>query len=243
MKKDEEKEPNHERWLLTYSDLITLLMIFFVILYSSSNVDAQKYKALSQSFSVVFGGGKSIIGTSNNGSIADNIAPIDTKLVEQETIQTLKSEVDNYLKDNKLDSNVSTVIEERGLVIRLNDSLFFDSGKTELKQESIIKLKEIGSFLSKTNNYIRVEGSTDNVPISNAHFSSNWQLSVIRATNVVELLINDCKIPPNKLSAIGYGEFRPVASNSTEEGRAKNRRVDIVILNSKLNTSENEKND
>lgn len=243
MKKGEEKEPNHERWLLTYSDLITLLMIFFVILYAGSNVDASKYKALSESFAVSFGGGKSIIGSSNAGSADEASRPVQTKVVEIDQMESTKEQLDKYLKENNLDGSVSTKVEDRGLVITLKDSLLFDSGKADLKPESIAKLNSMGKILSKMNNFIRVEGNTDNQPIKNAQFNSNWQLSVIRATNVVELLINNCGISSDKLSAIGYGEFRPIASNSTEDGRIKNRRVDIVILNSKLNNSENKKNE
>ena len=137
--------------------------------------------------------------------------------------------------------SVNTQIDERGLVVSLNDTLFFDSGRAEIKPESQKKIIEIGKILNQLGNYMRVEGHTDNVPISNGEFSSNWKLSCARAANVTEFFISNCGIQPQKLSAVGYGEYRPIADNSTEEGRAKNRRVDIIIVNSKFNKIENNK--
>ncbi|WP_055667091.1 flagellar motor protein MotB [Desnuesiella massiliensis] len=243
MKKREEKEANHERWLLTYSDLITLLMIFFVIMYASSNVSASKYKAVSDSFKIALGGGGgSLVGpvdsVNANGSNERN----DNKEVSEENkLMNLKENVDNYLQSAGMSTGISTSIEERGLVISLKDSIIFDSGKAEIKNDYKKKLVDLGSILNKMDSYIRVEGHTDNVPINNNKFNSNWQLSVIRATNVTELLIEEAHIAPKRLSSIGYGEFRPVADNNTEQGRAQNRRVDIVLINSKYNEIENNK--
>lgn len=243
MKKREEKEANHERWLLTYSDLITLLMIFFVIMYASSNVSVSKYKAVSDSFKIALsGGGGSLVGpvdsVNANGSNERN----DNKEVSEENkLMNLKENVDNYLQSAGMSTGISTSIEERGLVISLKDSIIFDSGKAEIKNDYKKKLVDLGSILNKMDSYIRVEGHTDNVPINNNKFNSNWQLSVIRATNVTELLIEEAHIAPKRLSSIGYGEFRPVADNNTEQGRAQNRRVDIVLINSKYNEIENNK--
>lgn len=248
MKKREEKEANHERWLLTYSDLITLLMIFFVIMYASSNVSASKYKAVSDSFKIALGGGKTLIGEeegadiNNSNSAGKSSASNDNKeLSEENKLMNLKENVDKYLQSAGIGTSISTFIEERGLIISLKDSIIFDSGKAEIKSDYKKKLVGLGSILNKMDNYIRVEGHTDNVPINNNKFNSNWQLSVIRATNVTELLIEEAHIAPKRLSSVGYGEFRPVADNSTEEGRAQNRRVDIVLINSKYNEIENNK--
>lgn len=241
-RKGHEKEPNHERWLLTYSDLITLLMIFFVIMYASSNLDATKYKAVSESFNVVFnGGGKTIVGNDSSPSISDTKPAVNPAAMEQSKIQEIKNQVDTYLKKNGMKGTVSTNIDERGLVISLNDTLFFDTGKAEIKPESQKKIIEIGKMLNKINNYIRIEGHTDNIPIKNDRFQSNWQLSCERAANVTMILIDKANIPPQKLSAVGYGEWRPIASNKEEQGKARNRRVDIVIMNSKFNQIENNK--
>ncbi|MDF2882160.1 MAG: motB [Clostridiaceae bacterium] len=242
MKRKSGKAGNTERWLLTYVDLITLLMIFFVVMYAMSNVNATKYTQLSNSLKVAMGGGKSIIGTSDSASIADSTKPVDTAIVEQDKLENVKQQLDKYLKDNNMSNVASSKVEERGLVVSLNDTLFFDSAQATIRPESQKKLIEIGKILNQLGNYIRIEGHTDNVPIHNSNFGSNWELSAIRATNVTELLISEAGIAPEKLSSVGYGQYRPIADNLTEAGKAKNRRVDIIIMNTKFNQIENNKN-
>jgi len=253
MKKREEKEPNHERWLLTYSDLITLLMIFFVIMYASSTVSATKYQQLSKSLNAAFSGGsgKSIVGDESGVSSLDSSStPPDkttvdeksaadiTKAIEENKMEAIKKNVDNYLKKNGLSSSVSTKIDERGLAISLNSTMLFDIGKATVITGSSKKLISIGKILNNVNNYIRIEGHTDDTPISNNEFSSNWQLSAIRATNVTELLISQSGINSKRISAVAYGENRPIANNSSQAGKAKNRTVDIVILSSIFSKTE-----
>lgn len=240
-KKKEEGHANSERWLLTYSDLITLLMIFFVIMYASSNVDAAKYKSISESFSAAMGGGKSLIGTDSGVSVTENTKPLDTQIAEEDKMENVKKQVDEYLKNNNMSSEVSSKIDERGLVVSFSNAMFFDTGKADIRPESQKKLIEIGKMLNQLDNYVRIEGHTDNVPIKNNEFNSNWQLSSVRATNVTELLISQSGIKPQRLSAVGYGEYRPVGDNSSEQGRSKNRRVDIIIINTKFNQIENNK--
>jgi len=247
MKRREEKEPNHERWLLTYSDLITLLMIFFVVMYASSTVSTDKYKKLSRSLNAAFdsGGGKTIIGNDSAISISDpstnviDTPTVESKTAEENQMEAIKKNVDKYLKQNGLSNSVSTKIDERGLQVSLTSTLLFDSGKADVKAESIKKLISIGKILNKVDNYVRIEGHTDSTPINNYEFSSNWQLSAIRATNVTELLISQAGIYPKRISAVAYGENRPVANNTTEIGKAKNRTVDIIILSSKFSKTEN----
>jgi chemotaxis protein MotB len=246
MKRREEKEPNHERWLLTYSDLITLLMIFFVIMYASSTVSTTKYKQLSQSLNIAFeGGGKSIIGNESGTTIIDpgtkviDTPTVKSKVSEESQMEKVKKNVDSYLKQNGLSANVSTKIDERGLQVSLNSTLLFDIGKADVKSESVKKLVSIGKLLNTVDNYVRIEGHTDITPINNNEFSSNWQLSAIRATNVTELLISQAGILPQRISSVAYGENRPVADNTTELGKAKNRTVDIIILSSKFSKTEN----
>lgn len=243
-KKKPEGHMNHERWLLSYSDFMTLLMILFVVLFAMSSVDQTKYKQLSESMKVAMGGGKTIIGNENAVSINQESKPVDTAIEsksEEQKLEQLKSEVDKYLEKNGMKDSVNTQIDERGLVVSLNDSLFFDSGRADVKPESQKKITEIGKILNQLGNYMRIEGHTDNVPISNGEFSSNWKLSCARAANVTEFFIANCNIQPEKLSAVGYGEYRPILDNSTEEGRARNRRVDIIIVNSKFSKIENNK--
>lgn len=243
-KKKPEGHMNHERWLLSYSDFMTLLMILFVVLFAMSSVDQTKYKQLSESMKIAMGGGKSIVANQDAVSITENSKPLNTEIQaenEQSKLEKLQSQVDKYLEQNGMKGSVSTQIDERGLVVSINDTLFFDSGRAEIKTEPQKKLIEIGKIMNQLDNYIRVEGHTDNVPISNGQFSSNWQLSSARAANVTQFLITNSGIQPQKLSAVGYSEYRPILDNSTEEGRAKNRRVDIIIVNSKFNKIENNK--
>jgi chemotaxis protein MotB len=246
-KKHEEAHENHERWLLSYADFITLLMIFFIIMYAMSNLDKEKYKQVASGLQNAMGGGGggSIIGSDDGVAINEDIAPIDTSIAEvseEEKLEYVKKTVDNYLKESGLFDSVETNIEERGLILSFKDSLFFDSAKADIKPEQAKKLVEIGKMLNQpiiSKSYIRVEGHTDNVPIKNYAYKSNWDLSVIRASNVAQLLINQSGIKPDRISATGYGEFRPKVDNSTEDGRAKNRRVDILIMNAKFNEVEN----
>lgn len=241
-KKKKHAEENTERWLLTYSDLITLLMIFFVVMYSMSNISASKYKQVAESLKLSMGGGKSVIGSDDTSSIKETVDPEEIQQTDtddqEKKLSELKSQVDKYLQDSKMSESVSSSINERGLIVSMNDTLLFDTGKADIKPEFQQKLVEIGKILNQLGNYMRIEGHTDNIPISNSEYSSNWKLSCDRASNVTEFLIKNAGIQPEKLSAIGYGEYRPVGDNSTDEGKAKNRRVDIVILNSKFNAVE-----
>lgn len=245
MKRNEEVEKdNSERWLLTYSDLITLLMIFFVIMYTISNIDSKKYNIISRSLSAAMGNGTgSLIGTLN-GSVIDVInssAVIsDDKQITANTnnLNSLKDEIEKYLSEENMQDYAIVETDERGLAIRLKDSILFDSGKADVKDNFRDTLIKIGKIISRIDGYVRVEGYTDNIPINNREFKSNWQLSAARAVNVVELLIDYSGISPEKISAVGYGEYRPIADNSTSEGRAKNRRVEIVVINSKYNSLE-----
>jgi chemotaxis protein MotB len=247
-KKHDEPHENHERWLLSYADFITLLMIFFIIMYSMSNLDKEKYQQVASGLQKAMGGGggANIIGIEGKVPIDESI-PVNTNIVdatEEEKLEHVKEVVDKYLEDSGLSGSVATTVEERGLVLSFKDSLFFDSGKADIKTEQTKKLVEIGKILNQpiiNGSFIRVEGHTDNRPINTYLYKSNWDLSVIRASNVSQLLINQSGIKPERVSAAGYGEFRPKADNNSEVGRASNRRVDILIMNTKFNEVENNK--
>lgn len=261
-KKHEEEHDNSERWLLSYADFITLLMIFFIIMYSMSNVDSEKYKQITSSLSSAFGGGSGITmidtGGSNNSiiNIENDLSPQQqekeqqdngsgtSNMTESQRLEQVKKNVDQYLKDTGLDSNVGTSIEARGLVLSFKDALFFDSGKASIHPEQAKNLVAIGKILNQSiinQSYIRVEGHTDNVPMKNYLYNSNWDLSVMRASNVAQLIISESGIKPNRVSVVGYGEYRPKGDNNTVEGRASNRRVDILIMNSEFNEIEDNK--
>lgn len=236
---EEEEHQNHERWLLSYADFITLLMIFFIIMYAMSTLDQKKYEKLTTALNQAMGDGTAIADTgSNMGGETGNGLSEDAKL------KKVKENLDKYLKENNLSASVSTTIEKRGLVLSFKDSLFFDSGKAEIRPEQIDKLITISKIINQSiisDSYIRIEGHTDSVPMHNEIFKSNWDLSVMRASNVAQILIDKAGINPERLSATGYGEYRPKVDNSTAEGKSTNRRVDIIIMNSQFNEIENNK--
>ncbi len=255
-KKKEEEHDNSERWLLSYADFITLLMIFFVIMYAMNRMDQGDSIELKDSISAEFGG--ILKGT-------DGENPVDMGVEtssEQYTVQTdpltaeigedgilsegekqaqVKEQLDEYIAENSLSDEITTSIETRGLVVSFNGSMFFESGEAEIKTEQIPSLVEVAKLLNQPfleDSYIRVEGYTDNVPMNNEEFDSNWDLSVLRASNVAKAIISQSGINPAKVSAVGYGEYRPKGDNNTSEGRSQNRRVDILILNSEFNDTE-----
>jgi len=252
-----QEEEAGEAWLLPYSDLMTLLLAVFIVLFAVSKIDAQKAQQISQQFSDTVmdksysGGGSgqgaaAEVATQANATQNASSLNLETKselesfLGEYELtkLQVLKEEIDTKLHDDGMDQSASTMIDMRGLVIRLNNAVFFDSGSADIKKQSEDTLMEVASLLNTVDNYIRIEGHTDNVPISRSRYPSNWELSTARAVNVVKLFINKDHFSPDKLIAVGYGEFKPIADNSTEEGRAHNRRIDIIILSSKYNKLE-----
>jgi chemotaxis protein MotB len=256
---------SEERWLLTYADMITLLMALFMVLFSISSVNISKYQTLQQSLKAAFSGsilsgGKAILQSGSESTSAhtpataevpsivpltpnipkprDTTAQQITKAMlaqsasakEQDGFRKLKQELDAYAKSHGFGNQVQSVIDRRGLVVRvLTDKLLFNSGEASLQPAGLPLLQEIGSLLNVDRQHpITVEGNTDNQPIHSAQFPSNWELSTDRATTVVRYLIAH-DIAEQRLSAAGYAALHPLASNATATGRAKNRRVDIVL--------------
>ncbi len=247
-----QEEEAGEAWLLPYSDLMTLLLAVFIVLFAVSKIDAEKAQQISEQFAgtmmdksyaagVASGAGSSEAGASTGGPLnIETQSELESFMGEYELkkLETLKAELDTKLHNQGMDQSVSTMIDMRGLVIRLNNAIFFDSGSAEIKKQSEDTLVEVAGFLNTIDNYIRVEGHTDNVPIRRSNYPSNWELSTARAVNVVKIFINKCNFSPDKLIAVGYGEFKPVADNDTPEGRAKNRRIDVIVLSSKYDNLE-----
>lgn len=154
------------------------------------------------------------------------------------TILDIKAKLDQFSKANGIESKLISSTEERGLVVSIQDTLLFQPGSAEISPNALDILQKISSVLAASQNYIKVEGHTCTLPIHTSQYRSNWELSVIRATNVVHILAESGQINSKRLSATGYGEFRPIASNDTDEGRIKNRRVDLIILRSKYDAVE-----
>jgi chemotaxis protein MotB len=228
-KKHSEEHENAERWLLTYADLITLLLAFFIMMYTFSKQDVQKYQEVSTHLKAIFAGGT---GIAQKGSISGT-APMELISVNSTSSDEIKQKIEQEIKTmvnaNGLKDNFSVFSDERGTIIRIMDKAFFDEGKAELKDSAKNILDKIIPVVKQINNHIRIEGHTDNVPIKTNEFKSNWELSVRRATEVVRHLIERGDVPPQRISATGYAEYRPIAGNDTMANRALNRRIEIIL--------------
>jgi chemotaxis protein MotB len=221
--------PSMERWLLTYSDMITLLMIFFIMMYVISNVNAQKFAQLANVLGATFGNQGAVMLNNGNAILQETISATSSS-ADALQLAEVKATLEKYFKEKGIEGRVAVNMEERGLVISLQDTVLFASGSAALTLEASSIITEVGKTLKPLPNFIRIEGHTDNLPIHNEQFPSNWELSSARANNVLQELIELCKIPPERLSATGYGEYRPRDLNDSEEHRQMNRRVDVLIL-------------
>lgn len=237
-KKQEEAEvENSERWTLTYLDMITLLFVLFVVLYSMANVNMTKFKALATSMSMAFGsGGKNMISSNGGGTGMSNTSFITVR--ENNEFKSMVKLVKEYAAKQGITKKLDAKITSRGLVVNLADSLLFQSGSAGLSPKAKEILDRLADIIFATKKQIRVEGHTDNVPIHTARYESNWQLSTDRATNVIIYWISKSPAQAVNLSAAGYGEFKPIASNDTPDGRTLNRRVDLVILRESASRAE-----
>ncbi len=246
---------NEERWLLTYADMITLLLALFVVLFAISSVNISKVKLLQQSLRDAFNGrvlsgGQTVMETGNSVPVrtldaSPRVAPstptIGTPSTpaaraalaarrEQDELQRLKAQLDAFAAAHGFKAQVSTVVTQRGLVVRLlTDNVLFDSGLADIKPQGLPLLGEVGTLLGVDRVHpIAVEGHTDDVPIATSQFASNWELSTARASAVVRWLIGR-GLPSRRFAAAGYADLHPLASNATAAGRARNRRVEIVL--------------
>lgn len=221
---------NGERWLLTYSDLITLLLVFFIILYSISTTDARKFQDLTGALQEAFNNGAYQIVTVNGSPgtprTAPPVTPPSPSVAEKRLLQQFKQ----LLKMLGVQQDIATVgLSREGLVISLSGNLLFYPGGAQLQPKSLSLLGHIVGVLRHIPNQVRVEGNTDDQSSGPGTASSNWALSALRAVSIVEFMSSQ-GMAPTRLQAEGLGQYHPVASNSTTLGRAKNRHADIVIL-------------
>lgn len=234
-KKTDEGGLTGDEWLGTYSDCVTLLMTFFVLLYSMSTVDAAKVQAISQAFSVLTGKAADSILQYDQYEGSQPIVGGESKVentVEQSESsdnKTMYDSVKEFIEQNKLDTTIDIAQNENGVVLQLKDNILFESGQADLKNESNEVLDKINTLISTMPNGVVIEGHTDNIPISNSKFKDNWDLSSIRATNVLRYFTEVKHQDPTRFRAAGYGEFKPKVENNSDENRAQNRRVNILI--------------
>lgn len=255
-RKRHEEHANHERWLISYADFITLLFAFFVVLYSSSQVDKRKVGKLAMAIQVAFQQ-MGAFPTSNtklplsesepmpfqdvqaienvsrsqdlqrfvqpqNGSLSNAVLPGQIRDIQEAIEKALAPEIGRHVVEIKQ--------QREGLVISLREMGFFESGSATMRRSSADAIDRLVSVLKDRPEMLRIEGHTDNVPIHNAHFVSNWELSTARAIELLRVFITEYKLAPDRLTVSGYGEYHPVDTNDTPEGRGHNRRVDIVVI-------------
>ncbi len=223
------------RWIVPYADFITMLLALFTVMYALSQMSINNLREFSDSLENAFSlpPGQTLaqaFSTTEMKVSVNEKNAVKQEIAEFDSIKRIVTEKLNNLKD------VSITRESRGLLIRLSNGVLFDTGSDIIKGESIALLDGIARALKDAPNSVRIEGHTDDVPINTEKFPSNWELSTSRATNIVRYFIEKHNFRPAKLSAIGYGEYMPVAENDSGEGKALNRRVDIVILSSSYNT-------
>jgi chemotaxis protein MotB len=229
-KRRHERRPPHDRWLVSYADFITLLFAFFVVMYSAAQLDKRRAGQLATAIQTAFLQHGSLPDKpSDVGGLSESETASNLSVGETDEFKLLKGQIESALAGEISAGDVAVQESGEGLVVSLREIGFFDSGSDEIKASSAGAFARLADILRQTDREIRIEGHTDNVPIHNARFSSNWDLSAARATATVRLLIQSYSLRPELLGASGYAEYRPVASNDSPAGRAANRRVDIVI--------------
>ena len=231
----EEESGEEAGWIVTFSDLMSLLLCFFILLFSFSTIQEQKFKELLASLQSAFGVDQVPEAGTREGleMLNRNTTTTDPKAVDelggmvQKEMEKIKSEVEEFVMKNKLGGKVQVEVGERGAVITISDVIIFPPGEADFTRQATPILEKITDLLRQFPYKVKVEGHTDNQPIHTEKYPSNWELSTARAAKLVRYFI-DHGIDPTRLSAEGYAEYHPIADNTTPEGRARNRRVEIV---------------
>jgi chemotaxis protein MotB len=234
------KPENHERWLVSYADFVTLLFAFFVVMFATSHVDSQRMQQISEAYSAIMskdaGQLRAVMVTfaaQKEAAAAAAAAkdPDARRVLTMAEMQPVRKRVEQRLAPLIEGDKISLALTPRGLIISLRESGFFAPGQATFLAGAAGLLSEVGVVVAELPNQpVRMEGHTDRTPIQTARFPSNWELSTARAIAVLDLMVEQYDIDPHRVSVAGYGEHRPIAENTTPEGRAKNRRVDIAIL-------------
>ena len=241
------EENGSPAWMTTYGDMVTLLLTFFILLYSFSAIDLQRFQEVMSAIQHSFLGRTGILSGSMEEGGALEGQKIDVgEQAEQETkemldereaelLEAMKELEDTYEKvrhfllEAGLEDDIGLSLEERGIVMELPERILFDTGRAEIKPEFMPILELLADLIADLSNQIIVEGHTDNVPISTFLYPSNWELSVARSVSVARCLVDEHGLEPGRFLATGYGEYHPIADNTSPVGRARNRRVTLVI--------------
>jgi chemotaxis protein MotB len=239
-KKFEEEHENHERWLVSYADFITLLFAFFVVMYAISSLNEGKYRVLSDSLGSAFNKTPTVMPAVIDKEGMPRLPPVNRRAIldkrnteilrqEKESLTSMARDLIKALAPLVSQGKVRVTQTSRGISVEINSSVLFAPGEAKLTEESGQALVAVAQILKNDNHAIQVEGHTDSIPINTPVFPSNWELSSVRASSVVRLFI-DHGVQEKRLTAVGVGANYPVGSNDTPEGRLRNRRVEITIL-------------
>lgn len=228
-----EEHENHERWLVSYADFITLLFAFFVVMFASSHADNAKIQKLSESVSEAFANGGISPRSHAMQHSVDRRPEIKVTDLSQ-SLEHLRRELKPEIDSGKLQVS----LQGRGLVVSLKEAAFFPSGDATISRDVYPIVGKLAVTIQKLPNPVRLEGHTDSIPIHNERFASNWHLSTARSIAMLELLTGQFQIPGNRFAVAGYADTIPLEKNETNEGRARNRRVDLTILNAAAAVSE-----
>jgi len=244
---DQRQSDNHERWLVSYADFMTLLFAFFVVMYALSSLNEGKYRVLGESLTGAFGSKAPARIVPAAPPLPPDLPPLprdlplqpraprtiirpaDPQALQREQMRDIAHDILKVLDSLVRNGQVRVTQSNRGISVEINASVLFDSGQAQLRAQSGRVLQEVGAVLAHAQQGIQVEGHSDDAPISTSQFPSNWELSAARASSVVRLFAAS-GVAEARLSVVGYGPNRPVTSNDTPEGRARNRRVTVLIL-------------
>ncbi|WP_337018358.1 flagellar motor protein MotS [Oceanobacillus massiliensis] len=242
------KKEGAPKWMVTYSDMVTLVLVFFILLFSMSQIDLTKFDTISESFRnrMIFDFSPSAVPLDNSADNLDQdekdemehdsdtpteeVSDTVSSSTEDDSLNELVNNVESYMDEYDLNNVVSANRTERGVVLVLQESILFDSGEADILVEGQPFLDRIGTLLTDIPNNVKVEGHTDSRPISNYRYPSNWELSGARASSVVRYLIEENKLDVSRFSTVGYADTKPLVPNTSEENWSQNRRVEIVIL-------------
>ena len=241
MSKRKKKAEDHvdESWLIPYADILTLLLALFIVLFAASEIDAQKFKQISDSFNSELQGGKDIL---DHEAAIETVIPLE--LVKEEEaknsdismeqdfkeLSELQEKIEDYIEEKGLSPRLQTALTGKGLVLKITDGILFPPGGATISTDPRKMANEISNLLvTDMPREIHIEGHTDNVPSASVEFPTNWELSTARAINFMKVLLENEELKPEYFSATGYSEYRPIATNNTAEGKAGNRRVEVLI--------------
>ncbi len=234
-KKQHHEEHVDEAWLLPYSDMLTLLLALFIVMFAMGQTDKSKFQAMAQEFSVIFAGGSAMMNNSGDSAVIPTGSPTEDQAIksdselEEDKMNEVKKQLEQEIQQEGYADKIKVELNGDGLDIAIQDVVLFNSGEADVLQNVSPLLSKISDMLQGLDNKIKVVGHTDNVPISNSKFRSNWDLSAMRAINVMNFMTTTGKVAQDRMSIQAYGDQMPKYSNDTEEGRAKNRRVEIVV--------------